>query len=409
MMAMRTARALWAAVTLLCVTVCAASAADKWEIMKFTENVSADMGRFYEYCDMNDISPEDVLWANNCTEIEPGTELMMPQTRADLLAIWQKAGSWQRKGLHDKEAFRASRDTLDLPPLKSGGIAAEAIQSAAQPVLTPAPRQDAEGTAPLPSLPPAPTGRAPLPALEPLPTVRPRTQPAEPIALPSPAPVMTAQEPSVMPAPSAPDISVKKPDDEPIIIMKPEGDRLSGPMRLIISGDEVEVVKLPADTKQKPSHEELNKLLPVPFLTQEELHDRSGDLKGAKMIWPVDGIISSPFGQRGNRHHDGLDIPMPPAAPIKAARAGTVEVTGTNTTPGFRGYGNFALINHGNNVKTLYAHCQKVNVKAGQRVRQGQIIALVGRSGRASTDHLHFEVRVGGKAMDPMKYLPKRK
>ena len=144
---------------------------------------------------------------------------------------------------------------------------------------------------------------------------------------------------------------------------------------------------------------------PIPPYDPNRIYPKFQRNSTQAMIWPVDGKVSSPFGPRGGRRHTGLDIPMPPGTPIQAARDGVVAKTGNNSTPGFRGYGNFVLVDHGGGIKTLYAHCLSVSVKPGQHLRQGQVVAAVGRTGRASTDHLHFEVRINDKPVNPLPYL----
>jgi murein DD-endopeptidase MepM/ murein hydrolase activator NlpD len=132
-------------------------------------------------------------------------------------------------------------------------------------------------------------------------------------------------------------------------------------------------------------------------------------VKNDGMTWPVDGKITSGFGRRGRRSfHSGIDIPMPKGTPILAAQDGTVLDVGTNKNKKYRGYGNVALLEHGNGVITLYAHCQSVSVKKGQPVRRGEIIGLVGSTGRSTTAHVHFEVRKDGKAVNPLPYLASR-
>jgi murein DD-endopeptidase MepM/ murein hydrolase activator NlpD len=127
------------------------------------------------------------------------------------------------------------------------------------------------------------------------------------------------------------------------------------------------------------------------------------------MVWPVSGKVSSGFGRRGKRHmHAGIDIPMPKGTPIAAAQDGVVLEVSTNKSRKYRGYGNAALIDHGGGIVTMYAHCQNVSVKAGQRVKQGDIVGTVGNTGRTTTHHIHFEVRKNGKAVDPIPYLASR-
>ena len=203
---------------------------------------------------------------------------------------------------------------------------------------------------------------------------------------------------------------------DPIIILSPNGDPSKGPMRLVISGDKVEVVQLPQNAApRRPSMSDLDYALGAGpgYLPHYNLTPKPrdpfilnmGNLAG-KMLWPVDGKVSSPFGRwRGNHKHQGIDIPMPAGTPIRAARNGVVTRTGNNSTMGFRGYGNFVLMDHGNGLQTFYAHCLSVAVVQGQRVMQGQVIAYVGNTGRSTANHLHFEVRINSTKVDPIPYL----
>ncbi|NLV17360.1 MAG: M23 family metallopeptidase [Syntrophomonadaceae bacterium] len=116
--------------------------------------------------------------------------------------------------------------------------------------------------------------------------------------------------------------------------------------------------------------------------------------------WPVFGTISSHFGLRGKEFHHGLDVACPVNTPIRAAKAGRVTFAGTKTV-----YGRTVIISHGEGVETLYAHASKLLVKEGQDVMRGQVIALVGISGRTTGPHLHFEIKYDDKAVNPIKYL----
>ena len=128
------------------------------------------------------------------------------------------------------------------------------------------------------------------------------------------------------------------------------------------------------------------------------------------MKWPLNsGELSSLFSRtrsKGRRRHLGIDIIAPKGALIYAALDGIVELA-SNGEKGFKGYGRVIMINHSGQLWTLYSHCATLNVKVGQRVKQGDVVATVGSTGRATTNHLHFEVRnAKGTALDPMKYLP---
>ena len=132
-------------------------------------------------------------------------------------------------------------------------------------------------------------------------------------------------------------------------------------------------------------------------------------LPGAhNLIWPVDGLIYSGFNAtRGRRIHGAIDIVTKKGTPIAAAADGIVSVA-ANGGREFSGYGKIVILDHGNGLYTLYAHCDSLLVKMGQQVKQGEYIATVGRTGRATTDHCHFEVRISGKKYDPIAYLPSR-
>jgi murein DD-endopeptidase MepM/ murein hydrolase activator NlpD len=124
------------------------------------------------------------------------------------------------------------------------------------------------------------------------------------------------------------------------------------------------------------------------------------------MTWPVKGTVSSPFGvRRGGRSrrghfHDGIDIPAPRGTSIVAALDGKVVSAASQ-----RGYGKTVTIDHGNGFVTRYCHCLGFSVKVGGHVRRGQKIATVGRTGRATCNHVHFSVLRHGRVVDPAPYL----
>lgn len=125
-----------------------------------------------------------------------------------------------------------------------------------------------------------------------------------------------------------------------------------------------------------------------------------------RMIKPVSARLTSGFGMRFhpilkvNRLHAGVDFGARNGSPIRAAAPGVVIAAQYN-----KGYGNMVIIDHGGGISTLYGHCSSIGVLAGQKVQQGQVIAAVGSTGLATGPHLHFEVRVGGKPVNPMSYL----
>jgi len=121
------------------------------------------------------------------------------------------------------------------------------------------------------------------------------------------------------------------------------------------------------------------------------------------MIWPVEGTLSSPFGPRWGRIHEGLDISAPGGTPIKAAASGTVILMQSEAESG--GYGNFTCVDHGGGLSTCYAHQSEFRSSVGAQVGQGDVIGYVGNTGNSFGDHLHFEVRIDGVAQDPLGYL----
>jgi murein DD-endopeptidase MepM/ murein hydrolase activator NlpD len=123
---------------------------------------------------------------------------------------------------------------------------------------------------------------------------------------------------------------------------------------------------------------------------------------GASFQWPVPGgAVTSPFGKRDSGHHDGIDVQAPIGTAVRAARGGEVLYSGT-----LRGYGNLVIVDHGGGFATIYAHNQRNLVRVGERVRNGQTIALLGATGQVSGPHLHFEVRKQNVARDPLLFLP---
>ena len=127
---------------------------------------------------------------------------------------------------------------------------------------------------------------------------------------------------------------------------------------------------------------------------------------GVSLIQPVSGTISSRFGYRSRDNHKGLDIAAPKGTAIKAACAGTVTFAGWGTSA-YSGYGNVVVVKSGSSVSIIYGHCSAVYVKTGQTVSQGQVIAAVGSTGLSTGNHLHFEIRYNGKAVNPQNYIYK--
>jgi len=126
----------------------------------------------------------------------------------------------------------------------------------------------------------------------------------------------------------------------------------------------------------------------------------SGSPSASGFIWPVLGPVTSPFGWRWGRMHEGIDIAAPSGTPIAASAAGTVIYAGW-----LGGYGNVVVIDHGGGISTTYGHQSSLAVGNGSYVAQGQTIGYVGSTGHSTGPHVHFEVRLNGVPQDPLGYL----
>ena len=127
-------------------------------------------------------------------------------------------------------------------------------------------------------------------------------------------------------------------------------------------------------------------------------------ISGEGFLWPVTGKVLSYYGGKSaGLQNDGINIAAPRGAPVRAAENGVVAYSGNE----LRGFGNLLLLKHSDGWITAYAHNDKLMVKRGDKIKKGQIIARVGSSGSVQNPQLHFELRKGKKAIDPIKYLPK--
>jgi murein DD-endopeptidase MepM/ murein hydrolase activator NlpD len=144
---------------------------------------------------------------------------------------------------------------------------------------------------------------------------------------------------------------------------------------------------------------------------KDSLASHSQRLAATPSIMPTQGWLTSAFSSMREhpilhiaRPHEGIDVTAPMGSPIEAPAAGVVTDAGWES-----GYGNTVTIDHGYGIVTKFAHASKLLVKRGQRVQRGQRIALVGNTGLATGPHLHYEVHVNGRPVDPLKYvLPDR-
>jgi murein DD-endopeptidase MepM/ murein hydrolase activator NlpD len=141
-----------------------------------------------------------------------------------------------------------------------------------------------------------------------------------------------------------------------------------------------------------------------------ELHETENKLReyldSIPTFWPATGRISDKFGYRTHPirktrlFHEGIDISVPHGADVKAAASGTVIFSGNKN-----GYGNLVQIDHGYGITTAYGHNSKNLVKEGQKVNKGEVIAKAGSTGVSTGPHIHFEVRLNGTPVDPLRYL----
>jgi murein DD-endopeptidase MepM/ murein hydrolase activator NlpD len=127
----------------------------------------------------------------------------------------------------------------------------------------------------------------------------------------------------------------------------------------------------------------------------------TGPASAAGLIWPCRGPLTSGFGMRWGRMHQGQDIACGYGTAIHAAKTGTVVFAGVMS-----GYGNVIIIDHGGGFSTLYAHQSRLAAHQGQHVNQGDVIGYVGSTGHSTGPHLHFETRFGGTPRNPRPYLP---
>ena len=118
--------------------------------------------------------------------------------------------------------------------------------------------------------------------------------------------------------------------------------------------------------------------------------------------WPARGRVVTTYGAKTNgKQNDGINIAVPEGTPVKAAEDGVVAYSGNE----LKGYGNLILVRHANGYVTAYAHASELMVKRGDTIKRGQIIAKSGQTGEVGSPQLHFEIRKGSAAVDPLQFL----
>jgi len=134
--------------------------------------------------------------------------------------------------------------------------------------------------------------------------------------------------------------------------------------------------------------------------TKENKETTEGNVLTTDQFSPIKGKVISPFGYRGKHRHTGADIKLQKGDTVRAAYCGVV----IKSCP-YSGYGNLVILKHPNNMSTFYAHLSKCLVQVGDSVLAGQVVGLGGRTGRATTDHLHFEVRQNNVPRNPENFF----
>jgi lipoprotein NlpD len=172
--------------------------------------------------------------------------------------------------------------------------------------------------------------------------------------------------------------------------------RLNG----IANPDRIEigqVIRVPTATRE----------LPVDVITPTQARSERPSARElpsgpSPFVWPVGaGTVSSTFGPRRASHHDGIDVSAPEGTPVRAARGGRILYADQ-----LRGYGNIVIIEHDGGYASVYAHNKENQKQAGDVVRQGEVIALVGETGKTTGPNLHFEIRKDNIARNPLYFLP---
>ncbi len=194
----------------------------------------------------------------------------------------------------------------------------------------------------------------------------------------------------------------------------PEGDP-AGSRSTGVGGTAMRLIEAPPAPPREPSLlEEIERLSGMVVEEGESLRalDRFVAKAGKVLTalpsrWPVRGPVNSDFGPRvspwadgSGENHSGLDIGAARGTPVVAPASGVVVFAGPQPE-----YGITLVIDHGNDLKTLYGHLSRVDVEAGQKIERGQVVALTGNTGRSSGPHLHYEIQVAGKAVNPRLYL----
>ena len=177
-------------------------------------------------------------------------------------------------------------------------------------------------------------------------------------------------------------------------------------MKRSIEGADTIAEEGPLVPSYRESIEEYNFLKSANFSRVNHIYARSWQKNVVPTMWPVNGRLLSRYGEREDPFsgegamHTGVDISASMGTPVHAAADGIVAFSEM-----FSGYGRMVIIDHGGGMTTRYAHLSKFEVVTGQEIRRGDVLGFSGASGRVTSPHLHFEVRLGGSPVNPYPYL----
>ncbi|MEA3372304.1 MAG: peptidoglycan DD-metalloendopeptidase family protein [Campylobacterota bacterium] len=198
-----------------------------------------------------------------------------------------------------------------------------------------------------------------------------------------------------------------KPGSYKISIADPSGKKASSSVNVIEKKYEEQHLTIKNKRKVNPNSDDMERIGREGVIKKKAKNHWSDMLPDVSFVWPTEGRISSVFGLRRffneqeRRPHSGLDIAAPEGTPIIASADGTVLETGD-----FFFSGNMIFIDHGHGLVTLYAHLSRIDVKAGQKVKKGELIGAVGETGRVTGPHLHFSVLINSVSVEPTCFLP---
>jgi murein DD-endopeptidase MepM/ murein hydrolase activator NlpD len=180
-----------------------------------------------------------------------------------------------------------------------------------------------------------------------------------------------------------------------------------GGKKELLEGVDAKIVSVDAGTLDMEAlKEQIKKTAESVTSVKEYLKEQRDIYVSTPSGWPAGGTITSQFGQRenprggGQQYHTGLDISVPQGTPVKATADGVVSFSGWNS-----GSGNLVVLEHGFGYSTFYAHNKSTNMKVGQRVKRGDVIAYSGSTGNSTGPHIHYEVWKQGQAINPKGFL----